>query len=116
MEHGNQSQPKRPQELPNSTLILVLGIGSLVGCCFYGLPGILCSIIALVLSSGAKEIYNEDPAAYTLSSYKNLKAGITCAKIALICSIVIVVLVVVLLLIYGAAIFSSAGFQELLNT
>ncbi len=37
------------KNLPNSTAVLVLGILSIVGCIFYGIPGIICGIIAIVL-------------------------------------------------------------------
>ena len=38
------------RELPNSTLILVFGILSIIGCCCYGIPGVIFGIIVLVMS------------------------------------------------------------------
>lgn len=60
------------QKLPNSTLILVFGIISIVLCCCYGL-GIILGIIAIVLASKAIKTYNENPEQY--SGYKNVTTG-----------------------------------------
>jgi hypothetical protein len=66
--------------LPNATATLVLGICSIVGCLLYGLPGLICGVIALVLHKKDKEIYHSNPAKYEMS-YKNAKAGYICAII-----------------------------------
>ena len=42
------------QSLPNATAVLVLGILSLLTCICYGLPGIICGIIALILYAKVK--------------------------------------------------------------
>ena len=60
------------QKLPNSTLILVFGIISIVSCCCYGV-GIIFAIIALVLAKKATALYLEAPEQY--SGYKNVKMG-----------------------------------------
>ena len=60
------------QQLPNATLVLVFGILSIVGCCFWGLA-IVFAIIALVLASKATTLYLENPENY--SGYQNLKVG-----------------------------------------
>jgi len=60
------------QKLPNSTLILVFGIISIVLCCCYGI-GIILGIIALVLSAKAIKLYKENPDQY--SGYKNVTTG-----------------------------------------
>jgi len=61
------------RELPNSTLILIFGILSIIGCCCYGIPGAVFGIIALVMSKRAKEIYSANPEQYT--GYQNVKIG-----------------------------------------
>jgi len=66
--------------LPNATATLVLGICSIVGCLFYGIPGLICGIIALILHQKDKKLNATDPAAYA-ASYKNAKAGYVCAII-----------------------------------
>ena len=73
--HGYYSKP-----LPNATATLVLGICSIVGCLFYGVPGLICEIIALVLHQKDKRMHATDPAGYA-ASFKNAKAGYICAVI-----------------------------------
>ncbi len=70
------------KNLPYSTAVLVLGICSIVGCIFYGLPGLVCGIIALVLHGKNKRIFNENPPAYE-RSYKNSRAGYVCSIIGI---------------------------------
>lgn len=100
MEYQNQPQ----QELPNSNVVLILGISSLIGCCIsYGLIGIICSIIALVMAKSANELYVNNPGLYTETSYKNMNTGKTCATISLILSIIVIVSMIILVLVFGAA-------------
>ena len=95
-------------ELTNATLILVLGILSIVGCCCtYGLVGIVCGIIALVLAKTATNLYVSNPEKYTEGSYKNMNAGKICAWIGLIPS--------VLYLIFMIWIIAAIGFAGLLD-
>ena len=51
------------EKLPNSVLILILGILSLLGCCFYGI-GLILGIIALVLGAKATKTFKENPDLY----------------------------------------------------
>ena len=74
-------------ELPNATVVLVLGIVSIVGCCCLGVIGIACAIIALVLAKSATNLYISDPGKFTENSYKNMNAGKVCAWIGLILSV-----------------------------
>jgi hypothetical protein len=94
----NQTQPgfgmQVQQPLPNATAVLVLGIVSIVGCFCYGVIGIICGIIALVLASKSKKMYEANPEAYTEGSYKNMNAGRICAIIGLILSVVYLALVI----------------------
>jgi hypothetical protein len=82
------------QPLPNSTAVLVLGIVSIIGCFCYGIVGTVCGIIALVLASKSKKLYEANPEAYTVSSFKNMNAGRICAIIGLILSIIYLALVI----------------------
>lgn len=68
------------EKLPNSGGILTLGILSIV---FTGLLGLILSIIALSMSSSAMREYEQNPGRYSESSYKNVKAGRTCAIVEL---------------------------------
>jgi len=67
-------------KLPNANATLVLGIISIVGCFLYGLPGLICGIIALAIHKKDKTIYKSDPGRYE-QSFKNSKAGFICAII-----------------------------------
>jgi hypothetical protein len=64
------------QPLPNATTVLVLGILSIVVC-------FVCGIIALIISSGDKRLYEQNPELYTTSSYDFLRAGRICSIISL---------------------------------
>ncbi|EDP70095.1 putative integral membrane protein [Flavobacteriales bacterium ALC-1] len=61
------------QMLPNATLALVMGILSIVGCCCYGLPGIIFGVVALIISLKSEKIYKQNPEDYL--GYGNVKAG-----------------------------------------
>ena len=95
------------QSLPNSTLILVLGILSIITCCCYGVPGLILGIIVLVLAKKAKEIYMADPELYT--GYNNVKTGKILAVIGLVLSALYVILMIVMLIFYGGI----EGIQEM---
>jgi len=92
-------------ELPNATVVLVLGIISIVGCCCYGIVGIICAIIALALAKSATDLYIGNPQRFTESSYKNMNAGKICAWIGLILSALYLLLVIFM--------FASIGFSNL---
>lgn len=74
------------RDVPNATAILVLGIVSIVGCFCWGIVGLGCGIAALIMASKALGDYNQNPAAYTQSSFKNVNAGKICAIIGTILS------------------------------
>ncbi|NRA91876.1 MAG: DUF4190 domain-containing protein [Psychroserpens sp.] len=72
------------QQLPNSTLILVFGILSIVTCCCYGILGLILGIVAIVLAKKATAEYMENPELY--SGYQNVKTGKILAIIGIILS------------------------------
>jgi hypothetical protein len=88
---------QKTQPVPNATAVLVLGIISIVTCCCYGLPGIICGVIALVLAVKGQRAYVNAPHQYTDASWKNLKAGRICAIIGLILSILTVIYMIVVI-------------------
>ncbi|MDR1436756.1 MAG: hypothetical protein LBI65_01425 [Candidatus Symbiothrix sp.] len=90
-----------PVSLPNSTLILVFGIISIVACCCYAVPGLVFGIIALVLAGKAGSLYNLEPANYTESSYKNVNAGKICAIIGVIFSALYILLLILSISLIG---------------
>jgi len=93
------------QTLPNSTLILVMGILSILGCCCYGIPGLIFAIIAIVLSNKATKLYMEAPENY--SGYGNVKAGKIMGIIGIVLSIVFV-----LIIIWGITAFGWEALQD----
>lgn len=107
-DNNNNFQPQVP--LPNATAILVLGIASIVTCFCYGIVGIICGIIAIVMSNTAKTTYESNPAAYTSSSYSNVKTGRICAYIGLGLSAAYIILVIIGLIVGGTmGMFSNPG-------
>ncbi|RXK61614.1 DUF4190 domain-containing protein [Lacibacter luteus] len=94
----DQFQQQRP--LPNATIVLVLGILSIIACCFYGL-GIILGIVAIVLAAKDKKLFAAEPELYTASSLKNLNAGRVCAIIGLILSALYLILIIVMIATFG---------------
>ncbi|SHF55179.1 M penetrans paralogue family 26 [Salegentibacter echinorum] len=95
------------QQLPNSTLILIFGILSIIGCCCYGLVGIIFGIIALVMAKRATAIYNANPELYT--GYNNVKTGKILAIIGLVLSILSLIGTIASFIMYGGI----EGMQEM---
>ena len=87
------------QQLPNATLILVFGILSIVGCCCWGIVGLIFGIVALILSKKATEIYNTNPEMYT--GFQNVKTGRILAIIGIILSSLVLIANIAMLVIYG---------------
>ncbi|MBL1279606.1 MAG: DUF4190 domain-containing protein [Fluviicola sp.] len=88
-------------KLPNATATLVLGIISIVGCILYGVPGLICGIIAIVLHSKDKKLYKTDTNHYA-ASYKNAQAGFICAIIGTILSGLMFLYFVIILFIFSS--------------
>jgi hypothetical protein len=95
------------QDLPNATAVLVLGILSIVGCMCYGIVGLICGIIALVLAKKDRALYAINPIGYTDASYKNLNAGRVCAIIGTSLSALYVLIVGVYFVFLGTLILSD---------
>lgn len=81
--------------LPNATAVLVLGIVSIVGCCCYGIPGIIAGIIGLVLYNKDKALYLQNPEQYL--NYSNLNTGRILCIIGLALSALNIIAMVILL-------------------
>ena len=91
------------KDLPNATVVLVLGILSLIFCWCYG-------IIAVVLAGGQRKLYLQSPDEYTESSFKNVNAGRVCGIISIcIAGVVVVVLLLVLMGIVAGIGIASFG-------
>lgn len=86
------------QKLPNSTLILVLGILSIPTCCCYGVLGLILGIIAIVLANKAAKVYSENPEAY--SGFQNVKTGKILAIIGIVLAVLYIIFGIVMLSIF----------------
>ena len=87
------------QSLPNATAVLVLGILSLLTCICYGLPGIICGIIALILYAKDKKLYMANPSLY--SNYSNLNTGRILAIIGLVLSVLWIAYMIFIITLIG---------------
>lgn len=87
------------QTLPNSTLILVFGIISIIGCCCYGIAGLIFGIIAIVLANSATKTYMENPELY--EGYQNVKIGKILAIIGVVLSAISIIFTAWGLIAYG---------------
>lgn len=86
-------------KLPNATTVLVMGIISILGCCCYGIIGIVCGIIGLVLAKKDTALYQQNPTAY--NNYSNLNTGRILCIIGLVISSIAFISNIVLIAIYG---------------
>ena len=111
MENQSSQQNFFSQQsaLPNATAVLVLGIISIIGCACYGIVGLTCGIIALVLANKDMVRFSASPELYTEGSYKNLKAGKICAIIGTILSAIYVIVVIFILATVGTEILKHPG-------
>jgi hypothetical protein len=96
------------KSLPNSTIVLILGIFSILGCCCYSFPGIISGIIALVLAAKDLELYTNHSEEYSLSSYNNLKAGRIMAIVGISLACLYFFFLIAYIILYGAF-FSMAN-------
>ncbi len=91
----------QPNNLPNATASLVLGIISILGSFCYGVPGLICGIIGLVLANKDKKLYESYPEAYSSSSYSTSKSGRVCSIIGLILSCIFILIIIVWIIFFG---------------
>ncbi|MDG1660434.1 MAG: CCC motif membrane protein [Winogradskyella sp.] len=87
------------KQLPNATIILIMGILSILGCCCYGAPGLIMGIIAIVLGVKATKIYKASPEVYT--SYGNVQAGKIMGIIGVVLSILFIIYLIWLISYFG---------------
>lgn len=87
------------QTLPNSALILILGIFSIITCCCWGIIGLIFGIVTIVLAKTATQTYISNPELYT--GYGNVKAGKIMGIIGIILSLLYIITIIVFYIIYG---------------
>ncbi|MGK0254137.1 MAG: hypothetical protein ACI9OE_001627 [Mariniflexile sp.] len=98
------------QKLPNSTLILVFGILSIVTCCCYGIAGLILGIIAIVLASKATQLYTSNPDGFT--GISNVKTGKILAIIGVVLSLLYLLFIFWVVSTFG---WDSMQDQELMQ-
>lgn len=96
------SPSNQPANLPNATASLVLGIISLLGALCYGVVGVICGIIGLVLANKDRKLYQATPELYSSSSYSTLNAGRVCSIIGLILGSIVVLIMIFYIIFFGA--------------
>ncbi|MEY8759649.1 CCC motif membrane protein [Chryseobacterium tongliaoense] len=87
------------QKLPNATAVLVLGIVSIIGCCCYGIVGIITGIIGLSLYKKDNALYQQNPDLY--SDYSNLSTGRILCIIGIILSSLNLLANIVMIAMFG---------------
>lgn len=92
----------QPSNLPNATASLVLGIISIVGAFCYGIVGVICGIIGLVLANKDRKLYQSAPELYSQSSYSTSNAGRVCSIIGLILGGIFLLIIIIYFIIFGS--------------
>jgi uncharacterized membrane protein len=87
-----------------------MGILSIIGCCCYGLPGLIFGIVAVILASKATQIYKNAPEDYT--GFGNVQAGKIMGIIGIVLSIAMVLFYIWLIVVFG---WETLQNQELLQ-
>lgn len=108
-QNGGMGFNGMQQPLPNATIVLILGILSILTCCCYGVIGLILAIVALVLSKKDRALYALSMGSYTEGSFKNLNAGRVCAIIGLILNIIYLLICIVFIAMFG---FAALNDQE----
>lgn len=86
---------------------MVLGILSLIGCLFYGVPGLICGIVAVVMAKKAREAVRVGEApAFSLDF---AKAGRICGWIGISLSVLFFLLIIGYLVLVVSVFGAMAG-------
>ncbi len=96
----------RTENLPNATSVLVLGIASILTCICYGLPGIICGVIALILARRDNLAYKANPTRYNPGSLSNVNGGKICAIIGLVFSVLFFLCILLIIVLFGMAVLT----------
>ena len=99
-----------PANLPNATAALVLGIISIVGAFCYGIVGLVCGIIGLVLANKDRKLYQSAPELYSPSSFSTSNAGRVCSIIGIVIGSIFF-LIILIYLIFVRTLISTAAWH-----
>ncbi len=92
----------QPANLPNATASLVLGIISIVGAFCYGVVGVICGIIGLVLANKDRKLYQSSPELYSASSYSTSNSGRICSIIGLVLGGIFLLIMIIWFVMFGS--------------
>lgn len=92
IEQTKEITPTFQEKLPNSTLVLVLGILSIITCICYG-QGLILGIVNLVLARNTSRMYQANPELYT--GYGDVKVGRILSIVGVILSFIFLAAVAV---------------------
>ena len=98
----------QPANLPNASAALVLGIISIVSAFCYGIVGVICGIIGLVLANKDRKLYNAAPQMYSSASFSQSNSGRICSIVGLIIGSIILLFIIIVFIISGSMIMSAA--------
>ena len=87
------------QKLPNATIVLVLGILSVLTICCYGIFSIIFGTIGLVLANKDAKLYAQNPTLY--ANYNNLKIGKVLNIIGLVIGALFLIAVIAVIVSLG---------------
>ncbi len=94
-------------KIPNAVAVLVLGIVSIPTCVCFGLVGLTCGIISLVLHKKGMTEYNMSPENYDPGNLGMMKAGKICAIVGICLSAIYLVYYIVMLSMFGSEAFNA---------
>jgi len=100
------------QKLPNTGVIIGLGIASILLCWCYGVLGLILSIVALVLAQNSKKAYIQNPENYL--DYGSLKTGRVIAIIGLVLNVLFLLFMIYMISALGWDVIQS-GDEELIR-
>ncbi len=108
-DQPNLLSPNHNNQVPltNATPSLVLGIVSIVAAFCYGIGGVICGIIGLILANKDRKLYRENPELYTASSYSTLNAGRITSLIGLILGAVFMIIGLLFVLFFGGTMMEA---------
>ena len=87
------------QKLPNTTIVLLLGLFSIITCWVMGIVGLIFGIVALVIAKGDLRLYRENPDRYT--NFANLAIGRVLAVIGIILSSIYLTFIIFIYTVIG---------------
>ena len=109
METQNQFQPPTQRtQIPNATVVLVLGICSIVFSCFF--VGLVLGIIGMVLASKGRKLNKEFPGAY--DGYGSLNAGYIMSIIGTCLGALYIIYWIVVVAILGGTAYSLSHMHQ----